>query len=416
MASEVLAGVVSVAVEPVVVGKARFLIYRRLPYVLMFKSIYMRKLVVAALVLLPGLTMAQEDFTISGQVGSLNAPAKAYINYRDGAMTVLDSAEIVNGAFQFQGSLDRPTRGVVVIMHQGENIRQVAAPDLVEIYLEKGDIKVNATDSVANATVDGGALNSAFNEFKALSLVPKSKMDGLMVKFNAASDEQREDPAFMQQLQEDAMVIQEEVKHASLDFIRANPNSQVSLDLLMPYVDSEPLGTVVEPLFNSLSASLKESEAGQYLSSRIEQLKVLDIGAIAPDFTLPDTAGNQVALSSLRGQYVLIDFWASWCGPCRVENPNVVAAFRQYKDKNFTVFGVSLDRPGQREAWLKAIADDELQDWPQVSDLMFWQSPVVDLYAIQGIPQNFLLDPEGRIVAKNLRGEELGEKLAEVLD
>lgn len=376
----------------------------------------MKKIILTALVAAPSLLFAQEEFTVTGKVGNLNTPAKAYINYRAATGSVLDSSDIVDGAFKFHGSVDRPTRGVVVLMHQGEDIRQVSAPDLIELYMEQGHIKIASSDSISNASIEGGVHNQNFNTYKGLSKVPASKMDGLMARFSSASDEERAAPDFMNALQEEAMQIQDEIKTVTLEFIKDHPSSLVSLDLLMPYVDSEPLSEVIEPLFSNLSAAVKDSEAGQYLADRIEKLKTVDIGAIAPDFSQPDTAGNMIALSSLRGQYVLIDFWASWCAPCREENPNVVAAYHKFKDKNFTIFGVSLDRPGQREAWLKAIQDDQLQDWPQVSDLQFWQSPVVDQYAIQGIPQNFLLDPEGRILAKNLRGEELHETLEEILN
>ncbi|MGD1841466.1 MAG: peroxiredoxin family protein [Thermonemataceae bacterium] len=138
----------------------------------------------------------------------------------------------------------------------------------------------------------------------------------------------------------------------------------------------------------------------------------LEVGVQAPDFSLPTPAGKQVSLSSLKGQYVLLDFWAAWCGPCRQENPNVVAAYERFKEQNFTVLGVSLDK--NREKWLKAIEKDNLQ-WTQVSDLQYWESSVVPLYKIEGIPMNYLIDPEGKIIAKNLRGEALQEKLAEVL-
>jgi peroxiredoxin len=136
---------------------------------------------------------------------------------------------------------------------------------------------------------------------------------------------------------------------------------------------------------------------------------------MAPDFTLPDTSGTPIALSSLRGQYVLVDFWASWCGPCRQENPNVVAAYNKFKDKGFTVLGVSLDNPKGKDAWLAAIENDGLEQWPQVSDLKGWKSNAAALYEIRSIPQNYLLDKEGRIVASNLRGAALEEKLAELL-
>jgi peroxiredoxin len=138
------------------------------------------------------------------------------------------------------------------------------------------------------------------------------------------------------------------------------------------------------------------------------------VGKDAPDFGLPDVNGNEVKLSSFKGKYVLVDFWASWCQPCRGENPNLVKAYDKFKGKNFTILGVSLDRPGQKANWLKAIKDDRLS-WTQVSDLQFWSSPVVNLYHFDGIPFNVLVDPQGKVIGEGLRGASLENKLAEVL-
>ena len=157
-------------------------------------------------------------------------------------------------------------------------------------------------------------------------------------------------------------------------------------------------------------ASIKNSLAQQM------QTAVPDswVGREAPDFAMPDVTGKQVKLSSFKGKYVLVDFWASWCVPCRQENPNLVKAYHQFKDKNFTVLGVSLDRPGQKDNWVKAINDDKLA-WTNVSDLQFWNSEVVSLYGFNGIPFNILVDPQGKVIAEGLRGETLVAKLGEVL-
>jgi peroxiredoxin len=165
--------------------------------------------------------------------------------------------------------------------------------------------------------------------------------------------------------------------------------------------------SIIEPVFNSLSARVRESYTGTAMKSSIDKRRAVTIGQQAPAFTQNDENDKPVTLANFKGKYVLLDFWASWCGPCRKENPYVVKAYNQFKEKDFTVLSVSLDKPGHKADWLAAIQKDGLTSWTHVSDLQFWDNQVAKLYGVQSVPQNFLIDKNGKIIAANLRGEEL---------
>jgi peroxiredoxin len=375
----------------------------------------MKKTFLLALAIAPVTLFAQnKPFNLSAKVGQGNAPAMAYLNYRLAGKTITDSAIVSNGAFSFKGLLSEPVRAQLILDHTGEGVKKLGrTADALSIYLESGNITVTSKDSVKNAIISGSKINTENTAYKKFLSVPDQKITALNAEYAAASADKKKDNDFTNSLQIRYNQASEEKKELQYQYIKQNSDAYLSLMALSEVAGASIDVNKIEPIYKSLSISLQKSASGLEFAKTIELARATSIGAMAPVFTQNDVNDKPVKLSDFRGKYVLVDFWASWCGPCRAENPNVVKAYTQYKDKNFTVLGVSLDRPGKKEAWLAAIKADGLE-WTQVSDLKFWENEVAKQYGIRSIPQNFLIDPTGKIVGKNLRGEALDKKLKEI--
>jgi len=370
------------------------------------------KFLAFALVAPVALFAQKGEFSIKGKIGTITAPAKAYLTYRQSNSSIVDSSTIQNGTFEIKGEITDPVQGAIVINYLGSGTRGKLVHRRT-IYLEAALIEIKSVDSLSSASVSGSRINADYDKL-VLALKPSTeKMDAFMADYFALPQEKQKDTSVRAVLDKKYNAIDEEQKKAYVSFIKSHPNTIVSLDALKKLGGSIPEYSVVAPLFDSFSKPLKNSPAGKEYAEGLAKLKATAVGAIAPEFTQNDPDGNPIKLSSYRGKYLLVDFWASWCGPCREENPNVVKAYARYHDKGFEILGVSLDNEKGRENWLKAIEKDGLT-WPQVSDLKYWNNEVVQLYAIKSIPQNVLLDPTGKIIAKNLRAEALEKKLAEL--
>jgi len=371
----------------------------------------MKKSVLFALLSLPVAVFAQGGkYVIQGTLGTYSAPAKVYLQYKKGNYIITDSTTITNGRFKLTGILaDDPVQASLALSPRGTGFD---AGEHKNFYLESGIILLNGRKGLSDAVISGTEDNLDNVKLDTALRALDGDYAALTIKRNTTPPDQQQSDTYKKETNKLLSTIISDRQAVYKKFIQDNPDSYVSLVTLIGYAYSADYSDIA-PLYDGLSDRMKQTLRGKHFAELLPHLKAVSLGAIAPEFAEPDTAGKMVSLSSFRGKYVLVDFWASWCGPCRAENPNVVKAFNRYKGQNFTIVGVSLDSKDGRARWLAAIHKDGLP-WTQVSALNYWDDPAAALYAVKAIPQNFLLDPNGKIIAKNLRGDDLENKLEEL--
>jgi thiol-disulfide isomerase/thioredoxin len=331
-------------------------------------------------------------YVINGNIEGLKSPY-VYL-YVDGKS---DSAAVKDGKFIYKGaSVAAPSK---VSMHN-------KVVSLGSFYVENVPVTIKGSlDKKNEIIITGGKTQAENNELSASNKVIDDKLNKIYEAWETAN--KAKDSVALAKAEKDMEPLEESSKELTLTFIKTHPASYVSLDKING-LTYELDYTAVSQLFQTLSPAIKASVAGKKVETSLAVLQKGSNGQKMIDFTQNDPSG----FSSFKGKYVLVDFWASWCGPCRGENPNVVKAYNRFSPKGFTVLGVSLDGDGAK--WKKAIEDDKLP-WDQVSQLNGWKNEVSQYYGIQGIPSNYLVDPNGIIVARNLRGDKLTKKLEELL-
>jgi peroxiredoxin len=349
-------------------------------------------------------TTTDSTYSITGNIAGLDS-GWVFLLHRQANPQVADSALVTKGNFVLTGKATVPEFVLLGISREGNKEFRKGA------FIQHGALTLQGKkDSMESALISGVPAQDEFLHFANLEKPIDSASNALEQAYNAATannDKKQQDSILNIYKTLDK-------SHAQMvrDYARTHPASYISVYKVYASFSTPPDAGLLDTIYSGLDSSMQHSFFGLKIKETLESAKRTAIGIAAPEFTLPDTKGNATSLSSFKGKYTLVDFWASWCGPCRQENPNVVLAYHKYHPKGFTILSVSLD--DNKDKWEEAIKHDKL-DWNHVSDLKGWQSSAAVLYGVRGIPTNFLLDKDGKIIAKDLRGEDLEKKLAEVI-